>query len=578
MAADLRRCALYLLLSLAFLWPLPLHLTTSLPATPYWWDAVHHLFVADTSRGNLFAAGAHRLDALAFHPHPHALVFSEHLLLFGLVFGPIEAVSTRPAAYNTVLIVLFALAGFTMDRLARRLGARPWAAAIAGAAFAFSPIHLFHLTRATVLTGFCFPLAWQALFDWWERRRHRRALALGACLALPAFISLYTTAFVGLSVLTLVAGVALTGVNSSGTRRGGWQTLVSAIPPLLVAALYNMPYFIEPEAGGLSRTPGEIAEWSGTPRQLLSADPLSRAWGELLPDADRFEGSSAFLGAMAWAILLLGSCRVLRRPRASPVASGLFLTALCCVLFFFGPTLRLGEGWSVPGPWAVLMNVPGLQAIRALRRFSTPLLAAALALGAPVLSDLVERRTPLRRVLVPLLFALLFVDLWPRPIPLRTHDDPCANPLWQALAARPDKAPVFSLPYRFHAEGALVQEATRCHGHPTTNGALSYFPADLKELRDLSDRMAEPEACRQLVERLRGMRVGYAAISARSLEPPPRRAARCLLSEGATPVFSDACSALLELPATRPAGANDEATLGVDLIAAFARCQRRDTP
>ena len=231
----------------------------------------------------------------------------------------------------------------------------------------------------------------------------------------------------------------------------------------------------------------------------------------------------------------------------------------------------------MPGPWAVLMHLPGLQPIRALRRFSTPLLGAALALGAPAFSDLVQRSVRLRR-LIPLFPFLLFVDLWTRPIPLRSHEDPCGNPLWQALAARPDKKPVFSVPYRFHAEGALVQEATRCHGHPTTNGALSYFPDDLKQLRDLSERMAEPEACRQLVDRLREIRVGYAVINARSLEAPPRRAARCLLSEGATAVFSDECSALFELPATRPGKANDEATLGVDLIAAFARCRRRDIP
>lgn len=575
MAAGFRRFFLYLLLSLAFLWPLPLHLTTRLPATPYWWDAVHHLFVADTSRGNSFNAGAHRLDSLAFYPHPHSLLFSEHLLLFGLLFAPIEAVSTRPAAYNSVLILLFALAGFSMDRLARRLGARPWAAAIAGAAFAFSPIHLFHLARATVLTGFCLPLAWQALLDWWDEPRPRRALALGAVLALPAFFSLYTTAFVGLTVLILVAGMALGSSAASRPRAG--KTLAIALLPLSLAVAYDWPYFSERGASGLSRTPQEIADWSGTPRQLISADPLSRAWGAVLPDPERFEGSSAFLGGVAWAILLLGSFRVLRGPRESPVASGLFLTALACLLFYFGPTLRLG-GASLPAPWSALMDLPGLQSIRALRRFSTPLLAAALALGAPVVSDLVERRVSLRRFVVPLLFVLLFADLWPRPIPLRAHEDPCASPLWQALAARPDKKPVFSLPYRFHAEGALVQEATRCHGHPTTNGALSYFPADLKELRDLSERMAEPEACRQLVDRLQGMRVGYAAINARSLEPPPRRAARCLLSEGATPVFSDECSALFELPAARPENINEEATLGVDLIAAFARCQRRDIP
>jgi hypothetical protein len=224
--AAFGRFALYLLLSLAFLWPLPLHLTASLPATPYWWDAVHHLFVADTSRGNLLTAGAHRLDSLAFYPHPHSLLFSEHLLLFGLAFAPIEAVSTRPAAYNAVLILLFALAGFTMDRLAHRLGARSWAAALAGAAFAFSPIHLFHLARATVLTGFCLPLAWHALLDWWQEPKPRQALALGACLALPAFETE--------PVHTIFDQIKL-GISSAPFSAGQRRfTLITQLSPLLL--------------------------------------------------------------------------------------------------------------------------------------------------------------------------------------------------------------------------------------------------------------------------------------------------------------------------------------------------------
>jgi hypothetical protein len=623
----------YVAATLVFLWPLLRHFSSALPTTPYWWDAFHNLFAGDTSRQNLLTAGRHRFDSLAFYPHPHSLIFSEHLVLLGLLFGPVEWALGRPAAYNTVLVLLIAASGWAMHRLARRLGCQFWAAALAGLVFAFSPIHLFHLARANVLGGFFLPFGWQALLDWWERPSARRALWLGTCLALPAFCSLYSAAFLAVTSLTFSAVYLLTRRPVSFPFKR-WVVLWAALPPLLLAAWYNSPYLTLRQGQALGRRVEELQAYAGTPKNLVSADPLSRIWGSRLPDAERFEGSSSFVGVAAWAIFLLGlagadasrpwraglrviALRValfvvgvaaavfsgswiaivpvwlgggwltarlrsrLGRPAVTPVAAAFEATAIVCLLFFLGPTAQLADAWpSFSGPWGTLTAyVPGLDAIRALRRFATPFLAAALALGGPALSTLVERAGRARLALVGALFVTVTLDLWTKPIPLIVYTDPCHDPLWQALATHRDAKPVFVLPFEFHAEGALVQEATRCHGHPTTNGALSYFPADLKRLRELAAAVAEPAVCAELFTQLRAMRVGYVAITARGLGPPPPKAGQCALREGAKLIFHDQCSVLLELPKDRPAMATATLQrLGVDLHAAYHTCPRPDPP
>jgi len=623
----------YLAVTLVFLWPLPRHFSSALPATPYWWDAIHNLFAGDTSRHNLFAAGAHRFDSLAFYPHPHSLVFSEHLLLLGLLFGPIEWALSRPAAYNTVLALLIAASGWAMHRLARRLGCQPWAATLAGLLFAFSPIHLFHLARANVLGGFFLPFGWHALLDWWEQPSRRRAFWLGTCLALPAFCSLYSAAFLALTSATFSA-VYLLACPPASSQVKRWALLWAAMPPLLLAAWYNSPYVTMRQGQGLGRPVEAHHFWAGTPKNLVTADPLSRTWGARLPDVERFEGSSSFVGATAWAVFLLGlagtdasqpwraglliiALRVLLlvvgvaaavlsgswiaivpawlggswltarlrstlgRPAVTPVVAGFEATAIACLLFFLGPVARLADAWPpFSGPWATLVAyVPGLHAMRALRRFAMPFLAAALALGAPALSALVERAGRVRLALVGALFLAVTLDLWTSPIPVVAYIDPCDDPLWQALATHRDAKPVFVLPYHFHAEGALFQEATRCHAHPTTNGALSYYPGDLKRFSDLAAAMDEPKACAELYAQLRAMHVGYVAITARSVGPVPPKAGQCALREGARVIFRDQCSVLLELPEDRPSIATTGSEqLGVDLHAAHEVCRRPVPP
>lgn len=616
------RFVLYLVVAVAWLWPLPAHLATDMPDTMYWWDGLFALWAGDTARGNLFTLGAHRFDSLAYYPEKTSLAFSEHLVLIGLVAAPIEWLWTHAAAYNIVLILALATSGLALDQLARRMGALPSVALACGMIFAFTPVHLFHLARMQLLWVFCFPLAWLAAIDWLESPSRRAAFWLGAALCLPGWYNLYYVVMTGVTTaLFIVAWSAVDGRARLSTRH--LRSLPFGLIPLALMVAYDAPYMTgvnEP------RTWQSVADWSGKTRDLLRADPLSWAWGKRLPDSVRFDGSSSWLGAGAWVIGLLGFLapdlvrrfrwslpiillrvllagagvaaaiavdqwyplaivwvagalavaalrRKLHRPAPSALWYAAMTTAAGCLLLFHGPRIAWEKEWSVGffGPWKTLMALPGIATARALRRFSIPLVASLLVLGAPAVSIWL-RRLPRagRGVIVALAFVLIFLDLRTLPIPVRKTPEPCGEPLWRALAAEPNKSPVFVFPLGSDQDGTFEEYAALCHGHPIRNGHTSNPPKSQEEFLGYAYLAYRTDICKKFGDRLVELGFRYIAIDGRAYNEAPPWAPLCARLLGAVPIFRDDCSALLSFASEDAARAIPLNDFSVD----HRRCQR----
>jgi hypothetical protein len=72
-------------------------------------------------------------NANIFYPEPGTLAYSETLLGYLPIFGPILWLRGSPAlAYNAIILFSFAAAGFAMYLLARHLTGREWPAIVAG--------------------------------------------------------------------------------------------------------------------------------------------------------------------------------------------------------------------------------------------------------------------------------------------------------------------------------------------------------------------------------------------------------------------------------------------------------------
>ncbi len=118
-------------------WPSALHPATTIPADI--WDPTLQAWQMAWAGHALTTDPLHLWDANAFYPDSYSYAFSD--TLFG--YFPAGLIGTGPAAalvrYNIMFILLHALAFIGAYALVRQLGARPIAAAVAGAAFGYAP-------------------------------------------------------------------------------------------------------------------------------------------------------------------------------------------------------------------------------------------------------------------------------------------------------------------------------------------------------------------------------------------------------------------------------------------------------
>ena len=171
----------YLVLTLAYTWPLPRHVlhgvahdtgdpilnawilwwsTKALPLTQAWWNAP------------------------MFYPAPGTLAFSEHLLGEAPIALPIIALTGNALfGYNVALIASYVLCGLGAHFLVYTLTRRHDAAFVAGVAYAFAPYRLAQLPHIQVLSSYFAPVCLAALHRYDREATWRwAALAAGAWL------------------------------------------------------------------------------------------------------------------------------------------------------------------------------------------------------------------------------------------------------------------------------------------------------------------------------------------------------------------------------------------------------------
>jgi hypothetical protein len=138
--------------------------------------------------------------------------------LAALLFGGFDQ---GLGANNAQIFSSFVLAGCTMYLFARYLTESPFAAAIAGFAFTFSPFHLSIAMQYDALASIQWiPLYLLALLVLLQRRETRHAVWTGAAFALVAATSYYYAWFLGWFTLIVVAAFAVWLAVDTRRREG----------------------------------------------------------------------------------------------------------------------------------------------------------------------------------------------------------------------------------------------------------------------------------------------------------------------------------------------------------------------
>jgi len=480
-AATLAAC----LLVVAMTWPIAAHIGTQVPANLQ--DPLLQAWQVAWDGHALLHQPLHFFQANAFWPAPDSLAFSDALVGYtpaGLLGSGAKAALVR---YDVLFLFAYALAFLGAYLLARELGCRPAAAAVAGVAFAYAPWRLTQSAHLHVLSSGGIPLSLALLGRGY--RRGRPGLVVAGGLAATWQLALGFTLGLQLSYLLLVLGVLF----AVGWLRRGRPPIprgllvasaAGAVLLVVVAGLLARPYLrvaaAHPEA---RRTVAEVKFYSPPAKGLLAAPANDRIWGGvsrgILGPAGLSTENALFPGAVLLVLALLGlAARTYSRALRVGLAAAVLLTAV------------LSLGFRVAGdlsPYRLLYEfAPGWQAVRTPGRLTTLTLLALALLAAAGAQRLVRAAGQRGRAAGWILAALLSASI------LLEGSGRVAHPVVPERPAgfSPAAAPQLHLPSSAIADPLYMYWSTDGFP-PLVNGYSGFDPRPLVALRALSARFPD---------------------------------------------------------------------------------------
>jgi hypothetical protein len=489
---------LFTALTVVMTWPQARYLATH--ASDHW-DVYFNMWRLAWFAHALASAPSTIFDGNIFYPEPHALTFSDAMVVEGLVAAPMLWAGVRPVlVHNSLLLggVIVSAAG--MFVLVERLTGNRAAAVIAGIIFAFAPYRFDHYMHMELQWTVWVPWALWAVHRTIESGRLLHGLQAGLFVALQMLSSVYYGVFLA-TLLPLVAGLLLLSLPRSQALRAFRALALGGVAAAIICSLYALPYLAASSQVG-RRTTDEIVKFSAQPHDYLVATPDNRIYGDV------FEGPPErrlFPGLVA---VLLAIVAVFPRPRTRSAV--VYLIALVAAfelsLGFHGYMYRfLNE------------HVPVVAGLRVLARFGIfviAFLAILAAQGYATLHDAV--RPSFRRAFAVLVSCALLVEYSVSPLQLVPYEN-IRPPVYEFLARLPPGVVAeFPVPQKNTVPGpdARYTYMSTFHWKKLVNGYSGYYPPSY--LRRLDGLQSFPDA--SSLEILRRTGVNYVIVHLSSYE------------------------------------------------------------
>jgi hypothetical protein len=348
-----RVALLYAALFLIMGYPLPFHAgSMALPGDPdtdlFMWTFAWNTHAMVNQPFALF-------DANIYYPHRQTLAFSENLIGNTIFAAPvIWTTGNYVLALNAVAFASVVLCGLGAWLLARRLGAGPHGAILAGLVFAYSPARFLRFGQLHLTTIQWIPFSLAFLHSYLDTGRRRDLRLAVAFFTLQVLASGHGATFLAVAIACILAyRVALGEPLAPGRRMRdlGVPGLVLLAPALLILVPYR---YVQLEMG-LRRTLD--TDWGAAPESFVASPAIFHLWLlSKFPDAQVVERASAwlfpgFLPLAFAAVALAGGRWLASRPiswrfAAARILEIAIVVSLLVSLRFalFGPIrLRLGE-------------------------------------------------------------------------------------------------------------------------------------------------------------------------------------------------------------------------------------------
>jgi hypothetical protein len=284
----------YVLLALAYSWPLPARIMTGVIHDPY--DPILNTWILWWSTKAL-PLSQQWWNAPFFLPAGGVLAFSEHLLGIWPIAGPLTLVSGHPLfGYNVALLATYPLSALAAYFLAFTLTRRHDAAFLAGLAYGFAPYRLGQLPHIQVLTAYWTPLCVGALHRYHESRRPIWIAGAGGAFLMQALSSGYYMFFLAV----LLALWFLWFAAGRWTLRMFAMTAASfGIAAVVMFPILRAYQDILRHTYGFNRSLAEIRLFSADVGGLLLASEDLLVWGWLhviqRPESGLFPGLTIVL-------------------------------------------------------------------------------------------------------------------------------------------------------------------------------------------------------------------------------------------------------------------------------------------
>ena len=419
-------------------------------------DAQLNMWILAWDAHALHHAPFHLFDANIFYPTRGTLAYSETLLGYLPIFGPVLWLHGSPAlAFNAIIFFSFIASGIGMYLLARHLTGREWPSIVAGIVYAFTPYRFVHFPQIQLQSMEWFPLAFLCLHLFYERGERRYAAGVGVFVVMEALCCVYYAIFL---VIALVVAAAVLAARDARARDG--RAVVTLLIVGCLTAITVVPlageYVRVHRTQHLERSFAEISRKSAVPASYLASPARlhQRLWASTLQTPRDY----LFPGIVAAILAAIGFAG-----RRSVVLTYAAIAVVGLVASFGPPGV---DGVSLYDLF--YSSIPIFHGLRQVSRFGVLVIFGVSVLAALGAAIVESRLRAGRAVLCVALAGAVFLELLVAP--LRAD-----RPGGVALVHVPPTPPVYTWLAQQEGPFAIVEFPYAHHGQFWENAPYVYW-------------------------------------------------------------------------------------------------------
>jgi hypothetical protein len=221
---------------------------------------------------------SHLFDANIYSPHKRTLAYSEANLVEGALGVPAYWLTKNPwLTLNVVMLFAFASAYAGAYLLLRYLSGDRRAAAIGAILYAFCPFVFAHLPHIQLLMTGGVPLSLLLFHRLADAPHLRRAILLGAVVAVQALSCAYYGIFAGLAIG--FAAIVIAANRGFWRNAGYWRAIaIAAVTSIVIVTPFFITFLRVRAETGFGRTIDEAAKWAANPQSYIASAAHAHGW------------------------------------------------------------------------------------------------------------------------------------------------------------------------------------------------------------------------------------------------------------------------------------------------------------